>query len=117
MTSKKNPFDDGGSVNSELHYEESAYLTAMSQVRRDPEGMGPPKNVVIVGTKLDLVLKDESLRKVKHEEGMDLARRLNCAAFIETSSKDDKTMGVLDGLFDGFLICALNCYENSIRVQ
>ena len=24
-------------------------------------------------------------------------------------------MGVLDGLFDGFLICALNCYENSLR--
>lgn len=26
-------------------------------------------------------------------------------------------MGILDGLFDGFLICAVNCYENSLRVQ
>ena len=78
---------------------------------------GPPKNVVLVGTKLDLVLKDESQRKVSFEEALALARRLNCAAFIETSSKDEKTLGILDGLFDSYLICALNCYENSIRVQ
>ena len=70
-----------------------------------------------MGTKLDLVLKDESQRKVSFDEALSLARRLNCAAFIETSSKDEKTLGVLDGLFDSFLICALNCYENSIRVQ
>lgn len=79
--------------------------------------LGPPKNVVIIGTKLDLVIKDESLRQVSFEEALAMARRLNCAAFIETSSKDEKTMGVLDGLFDGFLICALNCYETSLRVQ
>ena len=46
-----------------------------------------------------------------------MARRLNCCAFIETSSKDEQTMGVLDGLFDGFLICALNCYEKSLHVS
>jgi len=27
--------------------------------------LGPPKNVVLIGTKLDLVIKDESLRQVK----------------------------------------------------
>ena len=25
-------------------------------------------------------------------------------------------MGILDGLFDGFLICALNCFEKSLKV-
>ena len=48
---------------------------------------------------------------------MSLARKLNCAAFIETSAKDDKTMGVLDGLNDTFLLCALNCYENQMKVH
>lgn len=79
--------------------------------------LGPPKNVVLIGTKLDLVIKDESRREVQFEEALRLARRLNCSAFIETSSKDEQTMGVLDGLFDGFLICALNCYETSLRVS
>lgn len=72
--------------------------------------------MVIIGTKLDLVIKDESLRQVQFEEALAMARRLNCSAFIETSSKDELTMGVLDGLFDGFLICALNCYEKSLLV-
>lgn len=62
-------------------------------------------------------MKNESLRQVSFEEALALARRLNCSAIIETSSKDEKTLGVLDGLFDSFLICALNCYENSIRCQ
>ena len=89
-------------------------MTAMSQVKHDGH-MGPPKNVILVGTKLDLVQKDESLRQVSFEEGLTLARRLNCAAFIETSSKDDKTIGVMDGLNDSFLICAVNCYDMTMR--
>lgn len=59
------PSDEGRSAHSELEYEESAYLTAMSQIKHNENQFaGPPKNVVLVGTKLDLVLKDESLRKV-----------------------------------------------------
>ena len=112
------PTDQGRSADgSELEYQESAYLTAMSQVKRGSGLHGPPQNIILVGTKLDLVHKDERQRKVKFEEALALARKLNCSAFIETSAKDDKTMGVIDGLNDCFLICALNCYENSLRTH
>ena len=76
---------------------------------------GPPKNVIICGTKLDLVRKNESLREVQFEEALDLAKRLNCCALIETSSKDDKTMEIVESLNDCFLISAFNCYETSQR--
>ena len=42
-------------------------------------------NIVLVGTKLDL--SAENKRLVTYREGLNLARNLNVAGFIETSAK------------------------------
>jgi hypothetical protein len=71
-------------------------LTAKSGVKHDPEDcQGPPKNVILVGTKLDMIKEDESLRKVTFDEALNLARKLNLISVIETSSKDTQRVDLI----------------------
>ena len=51
----------------------------------DDEEYAPPMNIVLVGTKLDLTV--ENKREVSFREGLNLAKNLNLAGFIETSAK------------------------------
>jgi hypothetical protein len=67
---------------------------------------GPPKNVILVGTKLDIVKKDPSKRAVTSEEALALAKKLNLYSFIETSAQDQ-----VQEIDDTFGMCAINCYD------
>jgi hypothetical protein len=46
-------------------------------------------NIVLVGTKLDLVKKDKSRRQVTYEEAVKLAHKYGLAGVLETSAKED----------------------------
>lgn len=46
---------------SSIDYQQSDYMTAKSGVKHDPDCcQGPPKNIILVGTKLDIIQEDES---------------------------------------------------------
>ena len=52
----------------------------------DNDFSGPPRNVILVGTKLDKVRGKESKRAVLFTDALKLAKKLNLYAAIETSS-------------------------------
>jgi GTPase SAR1 family protein len=90
-------------------------MTAKSIIKHDDQNcQGPPKNIILVGTKLDLVDQDESLRAVDYEEALHLGKKLNLSSVIETSSKNTEILGSIDDINDVFSICALNCFDMSI---
>jgi hypothetical protein len=76
------------------------------------------RNVIVVGTKLDLVRKNPSLREVGFHEAKQLARRLKLAAVTELSSKDDVLLGDGDSnvteVAACFLMTALFSYKNQV---
>lgn len=51
------------------------------------------RNVILVGTKLDLVKKNPEKRQVEFKEAKALAAKLKLAAVTELSSKEDITLG------------------------
>ena len=51
------------------------------------------RNVILVGTKLDLVRKDPAKREVEFHEAKALARKMRLAAAMEISSKEDTLLG------------------------
>lgn len=58
---------------------------------------------MLVGNKLDL----EDNRQVKNHEGLELARKLGLAGFVETSAKDGN-----QSLDDAFFITCVNAFDN-----
>ena len=52
----------------------------------DNDFTGPPRNVILVGTKLDIVRKKESKREVLFTDALKLAEKLNLYAVVETSA-------------------------------
>jgi small GTP-binding protein len=61
------------------------------------------RNIVLVGNKLDL----EDSRQVKYHEGLELAKKLGLAGFVETSAKDGS-----QSLDDAFFITCVNAFDN-----
>ena len=66
----------------------------------------PLKNIILVGTKLDLVKSGESQREVQMSEAIQFVKINNLSAVIETSAKDDLFIS------DCFYISAINCLES-----
>ena len=91
-------------------------MTAKSGVKHGDCGdRGPPKNIILVGTKLDKVRDDPNERKVTYQEALDLGKKLNLYSVIETSAKEQMRLDMIEDLNDVFSMCALNCYEISIE--
>ena len=76
------------------------------------------RNVILVGTKLDLVRSDPAKRQVEFSEAKELARKLKLAAAMEISSKEDTQLGEKDwGMTEVsacFLMTALFSYKNQV---
>lgn len=72
--------DNHHDVNSVQHKKTKAKLEDV----QDNE-YRPPNNIILVGTKLDLVKGNH--RQVSYDEGLNFAKKLNIAGFIETSAK------------------------------
>ena len=105
-------------IDHSVVYGQSDYLTAKSGVKHDDcNNMGPPKNIILVGTKLDKVSADPSERKVLFQEALNLARKLNLYSVIETSAKESMRLDTIEDLNDVFSMCALNCYDTSVEKQ
>lgn len=68
-----------------------------------------------MGTKLDIVNQKDYKRQVTSDEAIAFARKLSLSGFIETSAKDSKTLGMAEDVDDCFLLCAYNCFHNSIE--
>lgn len=102
--------DDSG---KDIEYQNSAFQTCNSGVKHDNVNCsGPPRNVVLVGTKLDIVMRDESKRQVKFKDALALATRLNLAGVVETSAKEsNKTVGMMEDINDCFMITATSCFD------
>jgi len=66
-----------------------------------------PYNIVLVGTKLDLVDKSPKNRKVPYAVAYELAQKLNLSAFYEVSSKTSKKFDINDC----FATCVIQCIE------
>ena len=62
-----------------------------------------PYNVVLVGTKLDLVSKTPKNRAVPYAVAYELAQKLNLSAFYEISSKTSKKCDI----DDSFMTCVI----------
>lgn len=63
----------------------------------------PLRNIILVGTKSDLVRSGEKKREVSLLEAIAFAKANSLSAVIETSAKDD------ENLDDCFFISAINC--------
>jgi hypothetical protein len=99
-------------------YGQSDYMTAKSGIKHDDaDNRGPPKNIILVGTKLDKVRADPNERKVSFQEALDLAKKLNLFSVIETSAKETSRLDMMEDLNDVFSMCALNCYDTSVEKQ
>ena len=59
------------------------------------------RNIILVGNKTDL----EDRRKVSYEEAVKLGKKLNLAAVMETSAKNDS------GIDDVFYRSVINCAD------
>lgn len=72
------------------------------------------KNIVLVGTKVDLPQK----KKVAFSEAIALCEKYGLAGCVETSSRVDKTK-LADNLFedlnDAFYMAAVNCVDQTTR--
>ena len=69
----------------------------------------PAKNIVLIGTKLDLVDKRKKKRMVSHGEGVELGQRMNLAGFMEVSSINSPKAEIADC----FMICAIHCIDET----
>lgn len=78
----------------------------------DNDFSGPPRNVILVGTKLDIVRNRESKREVLFTDALKLADRLNLYAAVETSAQDD-----IEEINNLFSMCAINCFDISRAKQ
>ena len=70
------------------------------------------RNIVLIGTKLDLVQECQATREVKFEEAVEFAHKLGLAGVIETSSKCDEQSQTIDDLF--FMTACL-CQDHKSR--
>lgn len=72
------------------------------------------KNIVLVGTKLDLVSK--SKREVTFKEAVDFANRLGLAGAVETSAKGENDQEYYQkDIDDCFFMCACSCIDKTRR--
>lgn len=68
------------------------------------------KNIVLVGTKVDLPMK----KKVQFSEAIALCEKYGLAGCVETSSRNDKTKlaeNLFEDLNDAFFMAAVNCVD------
>ena len=72
------------------------------------------KNIVLVGTKVDLPMK----KKVQFSEAIALCEKYGLAGCVETSSRVNETKlaeNLFDDLNDAFYIAACNCVDQTTR--
>lgn len=97
------------------------FITAQSGVDLDEiakQDERPYHNVILVGTKLDLVKQNPALRRVSFQEAKNFSRRLGLAACLEISSKEEEeTEAKLTDVSQCFLMSALISFENQLIEQ
>ena len=76
------------------------------------DGLQMLKNIVLVGTKADLL--SEQPRQVSFKEAVEFANKMGLAGVLETSSKTEEE---LPNIEDSFYICACNCVNKAQRQQ
>ena len=74
------------------------------------------KNVIVVGTKVDLYSK----RMVKFSEAVELCKNMGLGGCVETSARVSATKNkdhtnLFDDLNDAFFMCACNCVDQTTR--
>ena len=72
-------------------------------------------NIVLVGTKLDLS-KDKQ-RKISYREGLNLAKTLNIAGFIETSAKQSQMIEEVNDIFRILTILHFESLDGGLQFQ
>ena len=73
------------------------------------------RNVILVGTKLDVVKQVPSKRQVDFQEAKRLAKKLNLSAVLEISSKEEQWTGngkAITDVASCFMMAALISFEN-----
>ena len=64
-----------------------------------------PYNIVLIGTKLDLVSKTPKNRAVPYSVAYELAQKLNLSGFFEMSSKTSNKCDIDDCFMTGVIQC------------
>ena len=67
----------------------------------------PVHNIVLVGTKVDLVQRNPERRQVSFHQAVEFAYKYRLAGVVETSSKYNHAQGI----DEAFGICAINCVD------